>query len=179
MDTAAKLHKLARKEPSVMDAKTVVKLTTIGGAEVLQQRLQACGLTTLTRPAEEYGLGLTIGNAEARLLELANAYACLARLGSNQPFNLVLNAGFHGGDSSGDRRLLVDRRHARQRGRTMAFGPESPLRLSFWSPANRNQLRFPRQLSLCFCPGSRWAVGNFDRSPMTRFRSNRRGADYA
>lgn len=35
MDTAAKVHKLARKDPSVMDAKTVVKLTTIGGAEVL------------------------------------------------------------------------------------------------------------------------------------------------
>ena len=35
MDTAAKIHKLARKDPSVMDAKTVVKLTTIGGAEVL------------------------------------------------------------------------------------------------------------------------------------------------
>jgi len=35
MDTAAKIHKLARKDPSVMDAKTVVKLATIGGAEVL------------------------------------------------------------------------------------------------------------------------------------------------
>ena len=35
MDTAAKIHKLVRKDPSIMDAKTVVKLTTIGGAEVL------------------------------------------------------------------------------------------------------------------------------------------------
>ena len=35
MDTAAKIHKLVRKDPSVMDAKTVVKLATIGGAEVL------------------------------------------------------------------------------------------------------------------------------------------------
>jgi 5-methylthioadenosine/S-adenosylhomocysteine deaminase len=35
MDTAAKIHKLVRKDPSLMDAKTVVKLTTIGGAEVL------------------------------------------------------------------------------------------------------------------------------------------------
>ena len=38
MDTAAKIHKLARKDPSVMDAKTVVKLATIGGAEVLGLR---------------------------------------------------------------------------------------------------------------------------------------------
>jgi len=35
MDTAAKIHKLARKDPSLMDAKTVVKMATIGGAEVL------------------------------------------------------------------------------------------------------------------------------------------------
>jgi 5-methylthioadenosine/S-adenosylhomocysteine deaminase len=35
MDTAAKIHKLARKDPSLMDAKTVVKLATIGGAELL------------------------------------------------------------------------------------------------------------------------------------------------
>ena len=35
----------------------------------------------MTKPAGFYGLGLTIGNAEVRLLELANAYAALARLG--------------------------------------------------------------------------------------------------
>ena len=35
MDTAAKIHKLIRKNPAVMEAKTVVKMATIGGAEVL------------------------------------------------------------------------------------------------------------------------------------------------
>jgi penicillin-binding protein 1C len=64
-------------------------LNSIGGAAVLQGRLRECGLTTLTEPAEHYGLGLTIGNAEARLLELANAYACLARLGEFKPYTLV------------------------------------------------------------------------------------------
>jgi len=34
MDTCAKIHKLIRQDPSVMDAKTVVKMATIGGAEV-------------------------------------------------------------------------------------------------------------------------------------------------
>ena len=48
--------------------------------------MQQCGLSTLDRPAEHYGLGLTIGNAEARLLELANAYASLARLGEYKPY---------------------------------------------------------------------------------------------
>ena len=43
------------------------------------------GLTTLHRSAPEYGLGLTIGNAEVTLLELTNAYATLARLGERRP----------------------------------------------------------------------------------------------
>jgi penicillin-binding protein 1C len=64
-------------------------LQSIGGAAVLQRRLRECGLTTLSEPAEHYGLGLTIGNAEARLLELANAYACLARLGEFKPYALM------------------------------------------------------------------------------------------
>ncbi|MBN2468786.1 MAG: amidohydrolase [Deltaproteobacteria bacterium] len=35
MDTAAKIHKLCRKDPTVMDAKTVVRMATRGGAEVV------------------------------------------------------------------------------------------------------------------------------------------------
>ncbi|MCZ7640689.1 MAG: transglycosylase domain-containing protein [Verrucomicrobia bacterium] len=64
-------------------------LETIGGPGVLLERLRACGLTTLEQPPAFYGLGLTIGNAEARLLELANAYACLARLGTYLPYRLL------------------------------------------------------------------------------------------
>ena len=52
-----------------------------GGPPALLQRLRDCGVTTLPLPADHYGLGLTLGNSEARLLELTNAYACLARLG--------------------------------------------------------------------------------------------------
>ena len=56
-----------------------------GGTSALQRRLRDCGLTTLPLSADHYGLGLTLGNAEARLLELTNAYACLARLGEYRP----------------------------------------------------------------------------------------------
>ena len=49
--------------------------------------------TTLPLPADHYGLGLTLGNSEARLLELTNAYACLARLGEYPP----LSTGSSGG----------------------------------------------------------------------------------
>ena len=75
-------------------------LASLGGPAPLQQLLQSCGLTTLTHPPAHYGLGLTLGNAEARLLELANAYATLARLGEHQPFRLLPAAPApRGGDS--------------------------------------------------------------------------------
>jgi 5-methylthioadenosine/S-adenosylhomocysteine deaminase len=35
IDTAAKIHKLAAQNPALMDAKTVVRMATVGGAEVL------------------------------------------------------------------------------------------------------------------------------------------------
>ena len=69
-----------------LNISAVKVLASHGGPAPLQQLLQQCGLSTLDRPAEHYGLGLTIGNAEARLLELANAYACLARLGEYKPY---------------------------------------------------------------------------------------------
>jgi len=55
-----------------------------GGAAALVEALQSCGLTTLTRRPEEYGLGLTIGGGEVTLLELTAAYACLARMGTHR-----------------------------------------------------------------------------------------------
>jgi penicillin-binding protein 1C len=61
-----------------------------GGPDILYSTLQRAGITTLEHPAAYYGLGLTIGNGEVRLLELANAYAALARLGWYKPFRLLV-----------------------------------------------------------------------------------------
>jgi penicillin-binding protein 1C len=60
-----------------------------GGLETLYSALQRAGITTLGHPAAYYGLGLTIGNGEVRLLELTNAFASLARLGVYKPFRLL------------------------------------------------------------------------------------------
>ncbi|MCF7838694.1 MAG: penicillin-binding protein 1C, partial [Candidatus Marinimicrobia bacterium] len=49
------------------------------------QLLRRLGLTTLSRPADHYGTGLVLGNGEVRLLDLVNAYACLARGGAYLP----------------------------------------------------------------------------------------------
>jgi penicillin-binding protein 1C len=67
-------------------------LEQTGGPEILYGALLKAGITTLSHPAAYYGLGLTIGNGEVRLLELANAFASLARLGIYRPFRLILGS---------------------------------------------------------------------------------------
>lgn len=58
------------------------------GQPLLLSTLRQLGLRTLTRDAAAYGSGLVLGNAEVTLLDLANAYACLARGGEFQPCRL-------------------------------------------------------------------------------------------
>jgi penicillin-binding protein 1C len=43
--------------------------------------LHQLGFNTLNKPAEHYGLGLVLGTGSVRLIDLANAYACMARGG--------------------------------------------------------------------------------------------------
>jgi penicillin-binding protein 1C len=68
-------------------------LQAAGGPEFLHRRLRELGITTLDHSAEYFGLGLTLGNAEVRLLELANAFAAMARLGIYQPYRFLLDGG--------------------------------------------------------------------------------------
>ena len=56
------------------------------GAEALLRAYRQAGLTSLRRPADHYGVGLTLGNGEVALLELARAYAGLGRGGTLPPF---------------------------------------------------------------------------------------------
>lgn len=61
------------------------ELNALGGPTPLHDLLTTLGLTTLGTNPNAYGLGLTIGNAPVRLLELTNAYATLARYGRQLP----------------------------------------------------------------------------------------------
>lgn len=55
------------------------------GQPNFHQLLLDVGLRTLNRPSAQYGLGLALGNGEVRTLDLANAYAALARGGEWKP----------------------------------------------------------------------------------------------
>ncbi len=108
-------------------------LHDIGGADVLQHRLQACGLTSLTRTSAEYGLGLTIGNAEVRLLELANAYASLARMGQFRPWRVFADEPLAPSRQAGDPRAcwLIADILSDNTARIPSFGADSALRFDF------------------------------------------------
>jgi penicillin-binding protein 1C len=62
----------------------VALASDLGIANVLRF-LRRAGFTTFDRTAAYYGLGLTLGNAEVRLDELASAYAAFARGGEWRP----------------------------------------------------------------------------------------------
>ena len=51
--------------------------------------LKDAGISTLTELPEHYGLSLTLGSCEVKLLELTNAYATLARLGVYKPYSVI------------------------------------------------------------------------------------------
>lgn len=63
-------------------------LDRLGGPQVLKERLEGMGLKTLDRPASDYGLGLVLGDAEVRLVDLTSAYATLGRLGIHKPWRV-------------------------------------------------------------------------------------------
>jgi penicillin-binding protein 1C len=124
----------------------------------------------LSRPAEVYGLGLTLGNCEGRLLEMTNAYASLARLGEYRPWRVLADA------PSSSRRysrpelvwqiadILSD-----NSARTLAFGMNSALRFDYPVACKTGtSTDFRDNWTIGFTPEFSvgvW-VGNFDGSPM-------------
>lgn len=146
-------------------------LNDLGGPETLHALLVELGVTSLDRPAGDYGLGLTIGNAEIRLVELTNAFASLARLGEHLPPRFLT-------DEQGTPPRRVASREAAymiadiladNAARSPAFGHASALRLPFRCAVKTGTssdfrdawcIGFTRELTVGV-----WA-GNFDNSPM-------------
>lgn len=109
-------------------------LNTWSSPARLRQRLIDCGISTLDRPDNDYGLGLTLGNVEVQLLELINAYATLARMGEWRPIRVFREQA----SSIVTRRVagptacwLIADILADADARSMAFGYDSPLRFDF------------------------------------------------
>jgi penicillin-binding protein 1C len=68
-------------------------LNDLGGPRPLHQLLLDLGLDTIGPDPAPYGLGLTLGNAPVRLLDLTNAYATLAEGGVHREVQLWMGDG--------------------------------------------------------------------------------------
>lgn len=156
---------------SSLNIPAVKVLLAAGGPAALHERLRTVGLTTLDRSPAVYGLGLTLGNCEARLLELTNAYASLARLGESRPWRVLA-----------DTTPAPSRFYSRPElawqiadmlndngARTLAFGINSALRYDYPVACKTGtSTDFRDNWTIGFTPEFTvgvW-VGNFDGAPM-------------
>lgn len=155
----------------------VKTLDLIGGPE----RLFSClvsdlHFTSLAPQATEYGLGLTIGNAEVRLLELVNGYATLARLGVWKPVRFVIPQPEPPAAASPEARVfspdscwLIADILSDARARAPAFGLNSPLTLPFRTAAKTGtSTDFRDSWTVGYTPDFTvgvW-VGRFDNRPL-------------
>jgi penicillin-binding protein 1C len=154
--------------------------TSLLGPDRLLDRLRDLGFS-LDGSAATYGAGLALGGGEVRLIELANAYATLARGGVLLPVRPLLEATTNGGDplalSSSPPRRVIDERAAyvvthilADRGaRSASFGEGGALEMPFETAVKTGTSKGYRDnWTVGYTPDLTVAVwvGNFDGSPM-------------
>lgn len=152
----------------------------VGPGRVLE-RLTELGFTSLDKDAEHYGAAIALGDGEVRLLDLANAYATLARGGVWRPVRAVKAAIGKDGlplalPAAPERRAtdeaaayVVTDILADKGARIASFGDHSALELPFAVAVKTGTSKgFRDNLTVGFTPEVTvgvW-VGNFDGSPM-------------
>ncbi len=146
------------------------ELNLLGGPRPLHELLANLGITTLGGDPSLHGLGLTLGNAPVRLLELTNAYATLARLGLHRPpilFPSKLDVGRSVFDVPSS--YLIADILSDSDARAPAFQPGGPLDLPFRCAVKTGTSSdFHDNWCLGFTPEFTvgvWA-GNFEQQPM-------------
>ncbi|MFD0895499.1 transglycosylase domain-containing protein [Luteolibacter ambystomatis] len=154
-----------------LNVPAIRELNDLGGPEPLYHLLTDLGLTTLDERPDHYGLGLTIGNAPVRLLELTNAYATLARGGMYFPPRLFLSTPQEEPRRAFDARCawLVADILSDADARAPSFGRHGPLELPFKCGAKTGTssdfhdnwcVGFTKDFTVGV-----WA-GNFDQTPI-------------
>ena len=150
-----------------------VRVAEALGPEALLGTLRSFGFAGLDRPASFYGAGLALGNGEVTLLELAAAYAALARGG------IWTMPVFEAGKKPGQARRAVKAGEAfiinsilsDNQARAAAFGQDSPLNLPFELAAKTGTSKDYRDnWAVGYTP--EWTVavwvGNFNGEPMRK-----------
>ena len=121
MSTAAKLHKVARLDPTVMDAQTVVRMATIEGAKVLGME-KKIGSLEVGKKADIIIIGLN----EPHLTPIYSEYSHLVYAMSGADVDTVL---INGKVVMENRRLLtIDEEEVMQKVREIAVKVKQSLR---------------------------------------------------
>ena len=152
------------------------------GPDLLFRKLQEMGFRSLQKDASFYGIGLTLGNGEVTLLELARAYAALARGGLYKPERVIETVVRKDGrpelewPSPSAKRVfpavvsyLVTDILSDHDARIPTFGYRGPLNLPFPAAAKTGTSKdFRDNWTVGYTPRYTVAVwvGNFDGSPM-------------
>ncbi|MEI7529872.1 MAG: penicillin-binding protein 1C [Elusimicrobiota bacterium] len=170
-----KYHGLVRLREALACSYNIpaVRLAEKTGIGAFLAALRLAGFDSLDKPAAYYGAGLALGNGEVKLLELANAYAALARGG------IWLPAVFEAGRPVNGARRVMGRNEAYivtdilsdNSARAAAFGLDSPFNLPFPFAAKTGTTKDYRDnWAVGYTP--EWTigvwVGNFDGSPMRK-----------
>lgn len=149
-----------------------VELAQRVGVASLLATLHDAGFATLDHGAEYYGLGLSLGNGDVTLLELANGYRALANGGVWRPVRWKTSS-----DDRGTERRVMSRQAAAlvldilsdPVARLPSFGAETPLDLPFKAAAKTGTSRhFTDNWAVATTGGFTVAVwvGNFSGRPM-------------
>ncbi|HEY1123221.1 MAG TPA: penicillin-binding protein 1C [Haloferula sp.] len=149
-------------------------LNDIGGPRPLYDLLSELGVDTMGPDPTPYGLGLTLGNAPVRLLDLTNAYATLAEEGQHHQTRLWMDGGTD--DSPGIPHplsavscFLIADILSDPIARAPSFGRAGPLELPFRCAAKTGTSSDYRD-NWCLGFTKNYTVGvwagNFDNSPM-------------
>lgn len=166
-------HGLVRYREALANSYNIpaVKVLEKVGVENLLHFLQKAGITTLNQTPEHYGLALTLGDGEVKLLELAQAYGMLARGGKTLPVRTLLE------EETEDGKHLLDEKIAwlitdildDDIARLPEFGEGGPLEFEFPVAAKTGTTRNSRDNWTFGYTDNRvvgvW-VGNADNTPM-------------
>ena len=125
------LHGLVRYREALANSYNIaaVKVLEKLGVQPLLEFLRAAGITTLTKEPEFYGLALTLGSGEVRLLELAESYGIFARGGKTLHARALLDEPVQESEEILDPRIawIISDILSDPSARLPEFGEDTPL----------------------------------------------------
>ncbi len=141
------------------------------GVENFYNFLTRLGIKSLFKKPNFYGLSLSLGGAEVKLLELVNAYRAIANTGFFREYKFLRNEKTKAGERvfSEEVAYIITNVLSDNASRIKAFGDDSPLNLPFPCAVKTGTTKNFKD-NWCIGYTKRYTagvwVGNFDGSPM-------------